>query len=223
MKAVVALVGLSLLLVAPAEARLRPAAKLTAKAGASAVRLTWKDRARGETRYEVRRRGRKVRLRANRKTWTDRRVAPATRYRYTVRPCRRRRCARGRSVTITTRRSGGAGGGGPGGAAGGGTADPFAGSPVIGACPVFPHDNPWNTDVSRAPVDTSHDYVGSLGSMTLWPDFGGDGAYGIPFVSVPFTQPLVPGLLRRGRRVRSGPLPDAARRPRRGLAATATC
>ena len=42
------------------------------------------------------------------------------------------------------------------------------------------------------PVDTSHDYIGSLGSMTLWPDFGGDGEYGIPFVSVPFAQPLVP-------------------------------
>ena len=28
--------------------------------------------------------------------------------------------------------------------------------------------------------------------MTLWPDFGGDGEYGIPYVSVPFTQPLVP-------------------------------
>ena len=28
--------------------------------------------------------------------------------------------------------------------------------------------------------------------MTLWPDFGGDGAYGIPYVSVPFSQPLVP-------------------------------
>ena len=43
-----------------------------------------------------------------------------------------------------------------------------------------------------APVDTAHGYVGSLGATTLWPDFGGDGAYGIPFVSVPFTQPLVP-------------------------------
>ena len=63
---------------------------------------------------------------------------------------------------------------------------------MIGGCPIFPADNPWNTDVSRTPVDTSHDYIGSLGSMTLWPDFGGGGEYGIPFVSVPFTQPLVP-------------------------------
>ena len=28
--------------------------------------------------------------------------------------------------------------------------------------------------------------------MTLWPDFGGGGEYGIPYVSVPFSQPLVP-------------------------------
>ena len=58
--------------------------------------------------------------------------------------------------------------------------------------PCLPEDNPWNQDISEAPVDTSHDYIGSLGSMTLWPDFGGDGEYGIPYVSVPFSQPLVP-------------------------------
>jgi hypothetical protein len=175
MKTVLAAVALALLMVAPAEARLRPAARLTAVADTSGVRLTWKDRARGETRYEVRRAGRKVRLKPDREAWRDRKARPATRYRYTVRPCRRTRCARGRSVTITTRGD-----------------DPFAGSPMIGGCPVFPKDNPWNTDVSQAPVDTSHDYIGSLGSMTLWPDFGGQGAYGIPYVSVPLHQPLVP-------------------------------
>jgi hypothetical protein len=178
-------VALALVLAAPAEARLRPASRLVATATTSGVHLTWKDRARGETRYEVRRAGRKVRLKRNRKTWTDRTASPATRYRYTVRPCRRTRCARGRSVTITTR----AGAPGAGGAP---TGNAFAGSPTIGGCSVFPADNAWNTDVSQAPVDASHDYVGSLGSMTLWPDFGGDGAYGIPFVSVPFSQPLVP-------------------------------
>ena len=65
-------------------------------------------------------------------------------------------------------------------------------TPVIGDCPVFPANNAWNQDVSRAPVDTSHDYIGSLGSMTLWPDFGGNGQYGIPYVSVPSSQRLVP-------------------------------
>ena len=65
-------------------------------------------------------------------------------------------------------------------------------TPAIGGCPVFPADNAWNQNVSQAPVDTSHDYIGSLGSMTLWPDFGGNGQYGIPYVSVPSSQPLVP-------------------------------
>jgi hypothetical protein len=77
---------------------------------------------------------------------------------------------------------------------GGGAPGPgaYGTSPAVGGCPIFPADNPWNTDISNAPVDTSHDYIGSLGSMTLWPDFGGNGQYGIPWVSVPFSQPLVP-------------------------------
>jgi hypothetical protein len=196
MRAVIAALALAVLLAVPAEARLRPVAKLRAKVGADGVRLTWRDRSRGETRYEIRRAGRRVRLKANRRRFVDRRVRPGTRYRYTVRPCRRRRCAKARSVRVTTlpRGAGGVGGGAPGGGApgAGGGDDRFAGSPVIGGCPIFPNDNPWNTDVSRAPVDTAHDYVGALGSMTLWPDFGGDGAYGIPYVSVSFSQPLVP-------------------------------
>ena len=67
-----------------------------------------------------------------------------------------------------------------------------AAPPTIGACQVFPADNPWNTDISKAPVDTSRGYIASLGTMVLWPDFGGAGEYGIPYVSVPFSQPLVP-------------------------------
>jgi len=189
MRALLAAFALALLFAAPAEARLRPVAKLKAKADVSGVRLTWKDRSRGETRYVVRRTGRRVKLKRNRHRFTDRRVKPATRYRYSVRACRKKRCARVRRVTVRTRAANvapvpGGGGGAPGSA--------FAGSPTIGNCPIFPNDNAWNTDVSRAPVDTSHNYIGSLGSMPLWPDFGGDGAYGIPYVSVPFSQPLVP-------------------------------
>jgi hypothetical protein len=192
MGSIVAALAFALLAAAPADARLRPVGKLEARADASGVRLTWKDRSRGETRYVVRRAGRTVRLKRNRRKFTDRRVKPARRYRYSVRACRRKRCAKPRRVTVRTLpRGAGAppGGGGTGGGAPGG---PFAGSPTIGDCPVFPHDNPWNTDVSNYPVDTSHDYIGSLGAITLWPDFGGDGAYGIPYVSVPFSQPLVP-------------------------------
>jgi hypothetical protein len=186
MRIVVGAAAIALLAATPADGRLRRAGHLKATATSASVRLTWKDRAREETRYEVRRRGRKARLRAGRTSWTDRKVAPATTYRYTVRPCRRRRCARARSVRVTTRpRAAPQSSGSPAPGA-------YAGGTAVGGCPIFPPDNPWNTDVSHAPVDTSHDYIGSLGAMTLWPDFGGSGQYGIPYVTVPFAQPLVP-------------------------------
>jgi hypothetical protein len=193
MRTLFAVLALALLLAVPADGRLRPVSRLKAKADAAGVHLSWRDRSRGETRYEVRRSGRKVRLKRNRRRFTDRRAAAGRRYRYSVRACRRTRCAKVRRVTVRARERGGdeAGPGAPGGGAAPG-GDAFAGSPVIGGCPIFRNDNAWNTDVSHAPVDRSHDYIGSLGAMPLWPDFGGDGAYGIPFVSVPFTQPLVP-------------------------------
>ena len=181
MRLLVIAVGVAVMAAAPAEARLRTPNHLKAAAKPDSVRLTWKDRAHGETRYEVLRRGRKVRLRRGRKSWTDRKVAPATAYRFRVRPCKRKRCARSRSVKVTTPGRGSA----P-------SQQVALGGPTAGGCPVFPPDNPWNTDISHAPVDTSHDYIGSLGSMVLWPDFGGQGQYGIPWVGVPFTQPLVP-------------------------------
>jgi hypothetical protein len=174
----------------PAEARLRTVSKLHATVLGGTVRLHWKDRSTGETRYEVRRAGLKARLKRNRTSYRDGKVKRGTSYRYRVRACRRTRCAKSKTIRVRV--------------LGIGPPNPrpeppppvpngaFAGSPRIGGCPIFPKDNPWNTDVSHAPVDTSHDYVGSLGSMVLWPDFGGDGAYGIPFVSVPQGQPLVP-------------------------------
>jgi hypothetical protein len=177
-------IGLILLLAAaPAEARLRTVSKLTATQKGSTVRLHWKDRSRGETRYEVRRKGLRARIRRNRTSYTDRKVKPGTLYRYSVRACRRHRCAKARAIRLKMPVV---------------TPAPTppppvpTTSPAIGGCPMFPPDNAWNTDISTAPVDTSHDYIGSLGSMVLWPDFGGDGAYGIPYVTVPFSQPLVP-------------------------------
>jgi hypothetical protein len=188
MRALLAALVLALLIAVPADAKLRPVGKLRAKATATTVKLTWRDRSRGETRYVVKRTGRKAKLKRNRRRFTDRRVKPGRKYRYSVRACRRKRCAKVRRVTVRTASPGGDAAPGTGGS-GGGTP---GSSPTIGSCPIFPKDNAWNTDVSGAPVDTAHDYIGSLGSMTLWPDFGGDGAYGIPYVSVPFSQPLVP-------------------------------
>jgi hypothetical protein len=188
---VVAAVAALLALAAPAHAaRLRPVGALKATASGSSVKLSWKDRARGETRYEVRRAGLRVKLKRNRTSYVDRRAKAETAYRYSVRACRGKRCAATRRVRFTL----------PAPKipappvppAPMPPADAFAGSPVIGGCPILPKDNPWNTDVSSYPVDTSHDYIGALGSMVLWPDFGGNGEYGIPYVSVPFTQPLVP-------------------------------
>lgn len=47
----------------------------------------------------------------------------------------------------------------------------------------FPADNPWNTDVSVAPVDAnSATLIAACGISSLHPDFGT--AYGIPFVLV---------------------------------------
>src|SRR6185436_1620801 len=117
-------------------------------------------------------------------------------------PCRRHACAKSARLTVKVpravapQRMPGAPTG-PG-AAQPGTAGPdaFAGSPTVAGCPVFPRDNPWNTDVSHATVDkpTSDAYINSLGATTLWPDFGSGayGDYGIPYTSVPLDQPLVP-------------------------------
>ncbi len=71
---------------------------------------------------------------------------------------------------------------------------PPAASPTIGACPVFPPDNIWNTPVDRLPPDpNSAGYVEAIGAAKpLHPDFGA-GLYqgapiGIPFVLIPGNQ-----------------------------------
>lgn len=67
--------------------------------------------------------------------------------------------------------------------------------PLEGRRP-FPADNPWNIDVSAAPVDPhSSTLIASCGLRNLHPDFGTtyDGApNGIPYVVVHAGQPKVP-------------------------------
>ena len=68
-------------------------------------------------------------------------------------------------------------------------------SPSIEGCRVFPADNPWNRDVSRDPVDPRSDaYIAAMNGATrfLHPDFGSDPSYGIPWTTVPGSQPRVP-------------------------------
>ncbi len=77
-----------------------------------------------------------------------------------------------------------------GGAALTATGDATA-SPVVDGCPVFPANNPWNTDIwstSRYPVHSHSSRIianiNAGGNRLLHADFGGGGAYGIPFVTV---------------------------------------
>ena len=61
----------------------------------------------------------------------------------------------------------------------------------------FPADNPWNQDISNAPVDpNSNNLIASIGTnVNLHPDFGTfyNGApNGIPYIVVAGTQPRVP-------------------------------
>ncbi len=66
-------------------------------------------------------------------------------------------------------------------------------SPLIGSCPVFPADNPWNTDISDYPVHLNSDaYISSIGRDSfLHADFGGNGEYGIPFITVDSDQEMI--------------------------------
>ena len=63
---------------------------------------------------------------------------------------------------------------------------------------LFPADNVWNVPVAGLPLDpTSAAYTAAIGTDEgLHPDFGAklpdEGPFGIPFITVPGTQPLVP-------------------------------
>ena len=65
----------------------------------------------------------------------------------------------------------------------------------LGVCPVFPADSAWNTDVSAAPLHpNSAGYITQInadGGDFLHADFGGGGVYGIPYITVPGTEPKV--------------------------------
>lgn len=70
-------------------------------------------------------------------------------------------------------------------------------APVIGACKVFPADNPWNLDISKLRVhQQSESYMGSIGiDKGLHPDFGGassGNSWGIPYLTVTNAQKSYP-------------------------------
>jgi len=69
-------------------------------------------------------------------------------------------------------------------------------APTVGGCAVFPANNYWNTPVDTLPLHpSSTTWVNSIGATAgLHADWGNVLAdnYGIPFVTVPGTQPTVP-------------------------------
>ena len=132
--------------------------------------------------------------------------------------------------------SGGTGGatGGTGGAAGtagagkdsgasgasGSAGSPPGGGPMIGGCPMFPADNPWNRDVTADPVDPDSNAIianiNANGGKTVHPDFGRTLTYGIPYVVVPQSQPGVPMTFQYAGDSDSGPYPIPADAPIEG-------
>ena len=77
----------------------------------------------------------------------------------------------------------------------------------LGGRRVLPPDNPWNTDISKSPVDPNSDkLIASIGvEKPLHPDFGKGG--GIPYVVVPGTQPRVPVTFQYADESDPGPYP----------------
>ncbi len=68
--------------------------------------------------------------------------------------------------------------------------------PTVGGCRMLPADNPWNQEVTGLAVrPDSAQFISSIsasGKTKLHPDFGGGGAYGIPYAVVPAGQTKVP-------------------------------
>lgn len=98
----------------------------------------------------------------------------------------------GRGGTGGTGGGAGGTGGGAGGAAGGGGSG--GGPKDLGGCPSLPADNEINRDISGDPLDPdSAKYMARMSpSGKLHPDFGSNPEYGIPWTTVPGSQPKVP-------------------------------
>ena len=76
---------------------------------------------------------------------------------------------------------------------------------------VFPPDNPWNTDISAAPIDPhSAEIIAAIGAQKpLHPDFGT--RYGIPYNVVDSSTPKVPVVFAYADESDQGPYPIPAK------------
>lgn len=95
--------------------------------------------------------------------------------------------------------------------------------PGAPGCPMFPANNVWNTPITNLPVDAhSAAWLAAMSSAStnLHPDFGPSGdptnPYGIPFVVVSPSQPLVHVSFQYASESDAGPYPFAASTPIEG-------
>lgn len=100
-----------------------------------------------------------------------------------------------------------------------GSNPPVSGGSLEGRRP-FPADNPWNTDVSQAPVDpNSSTLIAACGTRNLHQDFGttyGGAPNGIPYILVHEGQPKVPVSFDYDDESDPGPYPIPANAPIEG-------
>src|SRR6201987_1637679 len=119
--------------------------------------------------------------------------------------------------------NGGVGTGGNGNGTGGGNLacsgmSTGQGASLNGFVP-FTSSNPWNTDISSAPVDPNSSSIITnwVGSVNVHPDWGNDPTYGIPYVVVDGKQPLVGiNLGAYGDESDAGPMPVPGNAPVEG-------
>jgi hypothetical protein len=160
-------------------------------AGTSQINLAWTDNSTNEIGFRIQRSLDGVHFTeirvvgVNVTTYADTGLTAATRYYYRVRAYNGSGASAFSNTANATTASTGGGGG------------PYGSGVSLNGYQVFPPDNPWNQDISTAPVDpNSANLIASIGSSTgLHPDFGTvwNGApNGIPYVVVPGTQPRVP-------------------------------
>lgn len=97
-----------------------------------------------------------------------------------------------------------------------------AAPPSVENCQIFPADNVWNVPIDTLPVDSkSAAYVASIGSTSnVHADFGSGlwngGPIGIPFITVPGSQPKVPITFYYSGDSDPGPYPIPANAPIEG-------
>ncbi len=85
-------------------------------------------------------------------------------------------------------------------------------SPTLGGCPVFPPGDPWNRDITSAPVHPDSAAIlaniRAHGDDFVKPDFGESAEYGLPITFAPQGQAAVPvQIVKYPRESDPGPLP----------------